>query len=214
MLRNNSRNSGRTPRAHNNLSKQYRDQLFKRGSYARSTYTPPAPTGFQPKHLWFGIAGLSAAAGGGILFHKFALPGIIAKYGVAKSAILASAAKKSTHSNLPAVLAIPPLAPESTKNVLSELKKITSLAYNKSKSGKQDRDEGQNEDERRQSEERAARNESFIWMTQGDDRVRDSHRDLHNRVFTYKDGAGGLFPGTEYGCRCIAVPISDADDIQ
>jgi len=47
---------------------------------------------------------------------------------------------------------------------------------------------------------------TFIWWTVGDNRVRDSHEKLHGKVFTWKDGANGLFPGDDINCRCIAEP--------
>ncbi|KAB8139275.1 hypothetical protein F9U64_01225 [Gracilibacillus oryzae] len=49
----------------------------------------------------------------------------------------------------------------------------------------------------------------FRWSTSGDNRVRDEHADLDGKVFTWKDGANGLYPGTDYGCRCVAEPIED-----
>lgn len=44
----------------------------------------------------------------------------------------------------------------------------------------------------------------FIWVTAGDQRVRDSHRDLNGRRFSWKTGADGLFPGMDIQCRCVA----------
>ncbi len=43
----------------------------------------------------------------------------------------------------------------------------------------------------------------FVWVTAGDDRVRDSHASREGQVFPY---GGSLMPGTEAGCRCTAVP--------
>lgn len=43
----------------------------------------------------------------------------------------------------------------------------------------------------------------FVWVTAGDDRVRDSHASREGQVFPY---GGALMPGTEAGCRCTAVP--------
>ena len=54
----------------------------------------------------------------------------------------------------------------------------------------------------------------FLWLTMADDRVRDNHKVLHNKTFNWVDGAIGagvnkqaIWPKTEWGCRCIAVPV-------
>lgn len=51
--------------------------------------------------------------------------------------------------------------------------------------------------------------EKFRWITAADERVRDSHEPLHNKVFSWRDGATNergetIWPGTDYNCRCIA----------
>ena len=51
--------------------------------------------------------------------------------------------------------------------------------------------------------------EKFKWRTVGDDRVRDEHEPLNGEVFTWKDGADGLFPGMDIQCRCIALPTNE-----
>lgn len=62
----------------------------------------------------------------------------------------------------------------------------------------------------------------FEWVTQEDDRVRESHRALHGRVLPYPDGdpVEGL-PGQPINCRCFAkavipveltIPIGSAFD--
>ena len=67
------------------------------------------------------------------------------------------------------------------------------------------------------------RNESlgislYEWQTAGDARVRDSHRDLNGKVFswngivesggkTYTEAPNGAFPGSEINCRCVAAPV-------
>ena len=52
----------------------------------------------------------------------------------------------------------------------------------------------------------------YIWMTQLDGRVRDSHADLHGRYFTWQGGSDEGNPGDPPNCRCYAQPAnSDAD---
>jgi len=51
-------------------------------------------------------------------------------------------------------------------------------------------------------------------VTADDERVRDSHDELHDQVFTWKDGARNergeqIWPGTDYNCRCIAEPYDE-----
>jgi len=48
----------------------------------------------------------------------------------------------------------------------------------------------------------------YIWRTQGDDRVRDRHRAREGAVFRWADPPEGGQPGTEYNCRCVAVPLA------
>jgi len=50
---------------------------------------------------------------------------------------------------------------------------------------------------------------TFVWSTSDDERVRDSHAALDGQTFTWKDGADGLYPGKDYGCRCEAEPSED-----
>lgn len=53
----------------------------------------------------------------------------------------------------------------------------------------------------------------YQWSTSGDARVRQSHASLDGRIFTYAEGApGGIHPGTEFQCRCVAAPVFDDED--
>lgn len=53
--------------------------------------------------------------------------------------------------------------------------------------------------------------EKFTWDTSGDERVRDTHRELDGKVFAYDDpptvGGRQVLPGEDYRCRCIAIPV-------
>lgn len=55
--------------------------------------------------------------------------------------------------------------------------------------------------------------ERFQWDTSGDERVRDSHRELDGEVFSYDDpptvGGRKVLPGEDYRCRCVAIPVFD-----
>lgn len=51
----------------------------------------------------------------------------------------------------------------------------------------------------------------FEWDTSGDERVRDSHRELDGEVFSYDNpptvGGRKVLPGEDYRCRCVAIPV-------
>jgi SPP1 gp7 family putative phage head morphogenesis protein/excisionase family DNA binding protein len=52
----------------------------------------------------------------------------------------------------------------------------------------------------------------FRWITQGDDRVRESHEAVNGQVFTWAEGApslDGALPGEEINCRCMPGFMSD-----
>jgi SPP1 gp7 family putative phage head morphogenesis protein len=57
----------------------------------------------------------------------------------------------------------------------------------------------------------------FQWETRQDDRVRDSHRALNGKTFSFDDlpkNAKGesILPGQEYGCRCLMIPVIKTND--
>ena len=58
--------------------------------------------------------------------------------------------------------------------------------------------------------------EKFEWDTSGDERVRDTHRALDGKVFSYDDpptvNGRIVLPGEDYRCRCVALPVFDDDD--
>lgn len=58
--------------------------------------------------------------------------------------------------------------------------------------------------------------EKFKWDTSGDERVRDSHRKLDGKVFSYDDppevNGRKVLPGEDYRCRCVAIPVFDDED--
>lgn len=53
----------------------------------------------------------------------------------------------------------------------------------------------------------------FIWRTQQDDRVRDSHEALEGRRFGWEEGADGIIPGEEINCRCWGQAVVDRDQV-
>ena len=69
-------------------------------------------------------------------------------------------------------------------------------------------------------EQESAGFEYFRWLTSKDERVRESHKELANRVTKYGKGVyrwddlptingQRMQPGSDIRCRCVAVPIPD-----
>lgn len=48
----------------------------------------------------------------------------------------------------------------------------------------------------------------YVWRTQNDDKVRPSHRANDGHVFDWSAPPDTGNPGSEYGCRCQAVPYA------
>jgi len=47
----------------------------------------------------------------------------------------------------------------------------------------------------------------FIWATQDDSAVRSKHRQFDDKRYSWETGApGGIYPGQEIQCRCVALP--------
>ena len=55
--------------------------------------------------------------------------------------------------------------------------------------------------------QRALGIESYVWRTQGDDKVRDGHAARAGRRFLWDDAPEGGHPGQDHNCRCIAEPV-------
>lgn len=49
--------------------------------------------------------------------------------------------------------------------------------------------------------------EKFAWLSAGDKRVRPEHQNYNGKTYTYKDGANGKTPGSDYRCRCVGQPV-------
>lgn len=55
--------------------------------------------------------------------------------------------------------------------------------------------------------------EYYEWSTSGDERVRESHKKLDGKIFRWSDeppetdNGRHCFPGTDYQCRCVALPV-------
>ena len=48
------------------------------------------------------------------------------------------------------------------------------------------------------------KNEKYVWVTVGDDKVRPEHEVLDGKIRTWYDTP---HPGEEYGCRCHAESV-------
>jgi SPP1 gp7 family putative phage head morphogenesis protein len=47
----------------------------------------------------------------------------------------------------------------------------------------------------------------FVWRTQGDTRVRDSHRGFEGKVYSYAEGSPEGLPSQPVNCRCWDEPV-------
>lgn len=52
--------------------------------------------------------------------------------------------------------------------------------------------------------------ERYIWRSQDDAKVRDSHAEHDDQVFRWDDPPAGGHPGEAHNCRCYAEPIAPA----
>ena len=52
--------------------------------------------------------------------------------------------------------------------------------------------------------------EAYIWRSQDDAKVRDSHAEYDDQVFRWDDPPAGGHPGEAHNCRCYAEPIAPA----
>lgn len=51
----------------------------------------------------------------------------------------------------------------------------------------------------------------FKWQTSEDERVRKQHAEFNGNVYDYSNPPKGLLPGTDYNCRCVAIPVFKED---
>ena len=49
----------------------------------------------------------------------------------------------------------------------------------------------------------------FIWLPSYAQNPRPEHMKYYGRVFSFKDGADGLYPAMDYGCRCGMLEVVD-----
>src|SRR6185503_2248240 len=64
-----------------------------------------------------------------------------------------------------------------------------------------------------QARQQAAGIEKYVWTTAGDERVRETHKDLDGETFSWDDppvtneDGDRNHPGEDYRCRCVAYPV-------
>ena len=54
--------------------------------------------------------------------------------------------------------------------------------------------------------------ERYRWVTAGDERVRSSHAELNNKIFSYNNPPSVGNPGQPVQCRCVAQPLIEGFD--
>lgn len=50
---------------------------------------------------------------------------------------------------------------------------------------------------------------SYVWTTAGDERVRPTHAMNEGQTFKWNDPPATGHPGSDYSCRCTAIPVLD-----
>ncbi len=58
-----------------------------------------------------------------------------------------------------------------------------------------------------QAQQKAMGIEFYVWITQHDGRVRDSHAERDDKIFRWDNPPEGGHPSQDYGCRCYARPL-------
>lgn len=53
--------------------------------------------------------------------------------------------------------------------------------------------------------------ERYIWRSQDDTKVRDSHADYDDQVFRWDEPPAGGHPGQAHNCRCYAEPVAPSE---
>lgn len=53
--------------------------------------------------------------------------------------------------------------------------------------------------------------ERYIWRSQDDTKVRDSHADYDDQVFRWDEPSAGGHPGQAHNCRCYAEPVAPSE---
>lgn len=71
-----------------------------------------------------------------------------------------------------------------------------------------------------QEQQRDAGCKEYVWSSSGDSKVRDRHRELHGKTFSWDlppvvDTKTGrrAHPGEDYRCRCVAIPKFDIEEL-
>lgn len=59
----------------------------------------------------------------------------------------------------------------------------------------------------------AAGSTHYVYVDRRDERVRESHREHHGKIFSWTIPPSTGHPGTQWGCRCRAVPV-EAPELQ
>ncbi|WP_239256676.1 phage head morphogenesis protein [Listeria ilorinensis] len=100
---------------------------------------------------------------------------------------------------------------ENPKKVKEDLVKATGVSENKAKFIARDQT-GTIFGQMTASRHMKAGIPGFRWSNSGDSRVRPTHQDRNNRVYSYSDPNAPI-PGVEYNCRCVAIPVFDLNEI-
>ncbi len=108
---------------------------------------------------------------------------------------------------------------KTTTSIIKEIRQVYGVGKRKAQLIARDQMAKLNADIARSQQEDAGVRE-YTWRTSGDSRVRERHRELNGKVFSWdnppvvdlKTGRR-CHPGQDYQCRCVAIPKFDIDTL-
>ena len=108
---------------------------------------------------------------------------------------------------------------KTTTSIIKEIRQAYGVGKRKAQLIARDQMAKLNADITRSQQEDAGVRE-YTWRTSGDSRVRERHRELDGKVFSWdnppvvdlKTGRR-CHPGQDYQCRCVAIPRFDIDTL-
>jgi len=97
-----------------------------------------------------------------------------------------------------------------SKQIATELKEAVGVSYRRAKFIARDQ-AGSLTGQMTAKRHRNAGITRFKWQTSEDERVRKQHAAFNGKVYDYSNPPEGLLPGTDYNCRCVAIPVFKED---
>ena len=150
--------------------------------------------------------GISELVGKAVTAEGRALQTLIEQSFIAQNVGLISSIAEQYHDRVANIIWSALREGKSTKELSEELQNAFNITRNRARLIARDQ-VGKLYGQLNQARQTSVGIKQFIWRTVRDDRVRDEHRALEGKRFSWAEGANGLFPGQDYQCRCYAEPV-------